>query len=127
MTTAKTILRRLFRVYAHIYHSHFDQISALGIEGESLQSSIQHLHDDSIVYRADAGLAHLNTNYRHFLLFVDEVRSPVPSHICPRPHDQSIEVIMPGLADIQFSLLSDNKDLLPLEELNKRILAETGK
>ena len=32
MTTAKTILRRLFRVYAHIYHSHFDQICALGIE-----------------------------------------------------------------------------------------------
>jgi hypothetical protein len=28
-----TILRRLFRVYAHIYHSHFDQICALGIEG----------------------------------------------------------------------------------------------
>lgn len=34
MTTAKTILRRLFRVYAHIYHSHFDQICGLGIEGE---------------------------------------------------------------------------------------------
>jgi MOB kinase activator 1 len=33
-STAKTILRRLFRVYAHIYHSHFDQICALGIEGE---------------------------------------------------------------------------------------------
>jgi MOB kinase activator 1 len=33
MATAKTILRRLFRVYAHIYHSHFDQICALGIEG----------------------------------------------------------------------------------------------
>ena len=31
--TAKTILRRLFRVYAHIYHQHFDQICALGIEG----------------------------------------------------------------------------------------------
>lgn len=30
-----TILRRLFRVYAHIYHSHFDQICALGIEGQS--------------------------------------------------------------------------------------------
>lgn len=34
MTTAKTILRRLFRVYAHIYHSHFDQICGLGIEGK---------------------------------------------------------------------------------------------
>ncbi|WWC87555.1 uncharacterized protein L201_002445 [Kwoniella dendrophila CBS 6074] len=73
MNTAKTILRRLFRVYAHIYHSHFDQICALGIE------------------------AHLNTNYRHFLLFVDE-----------------------------FALLSE-KDLIPLEEFNKTILDETGR
>ena len=40
MTTAKTILRRLFRVYAHIYHSHFDQICALGIEGESCLLSL---------------------------------------------------------------------------------------
>jgi len=35
INTAKTILRRLFRVYAHIYHQHFDQICALGIEGMS--------------------------------------------------------------------------------------------
>ncbi|KIR40093.1 kinase regulator [Cryptococcus deuterogattii 99/473] len=73
MTTAKTILRRLFRIYAHIYHAHFDQICALGIE------------------------AHLNTNYRHFLLFVDE-----------------------------FALLSE-KDLVPLEDFNKTILNETDK
>lgn len=29
----KTIFRRLFRVYAHIYSNHFDHICALGIEG----------------------------------------------------------------------------------------------
>jgi len=46
--TVKTIIRRLFRVYAHIYSSHFEQICALGIE------------------------AHLNTSYRHFFLFVNE-------------------------------------------------------
>lgn len=40
MTTAKTILRRLFRVYAHIYHAHFDQICALGIEGESRRNKM---------------------------------------------------------------------------------------
>lgn len=33
-SVCKTILRRLFRVYAHIYYEHFDQICALGIEGE---------------------------------------------------------------------------------------------
>jgi MOB kinase activator 1 len=32
-TVCRTILRRLFRVYAHIYYEHFDQICALGIEG----------------------------------------------------------------------------------------------
>lgn len=31
--TVRTIFRRLFRVYGHIYSSHFDQICALGIEG----------------------------------------------------------------------------------------------
>jgi len=46
--TVKTIVRRLFRVYAHIYSNHFDQICALGIE------------------------AHLNTSYRHFFLFIHE-------------------------------------------------------
>ena len=34
--TVRTIVRRLFRVYAHIYSSHFDQICALGIEGAFL-------------------------------------------------------------------------------------------
>jgi len=32
--TVRTIFRRLFRVYAHLYSNHFDQICALGIEGE---------------------------------------------------------------------------------------------
>jgi MOB kinase activator 1 len=43
---AATILRRLFRVYAHCYHSHFRQVVALGEE------------------------AHLNTCFKHFALFV---------------------------------------------------------
>jgi hypothetical protein len=76
MTTAKTILRRLFRVYAHIYHSHFDQICALGIEGQSaLLGSLDQLVLFFIHQRL-TGTAHLNTNYRHFLLFVDEVSPP---------------------------------------------------
>jgi hypothetical protein len=39
LSTCKTILRRLFRVYAHIYYEHFDQICALGIEGEYFSRS----------------------------------------------------------------------------------------
>ena len=41
----KTIFKRLFRVYAHIYHSHFQKIVSLKEE------------------------AHLNTCFKHFVLF----------------------------------------------------------
>ncbi|KZV18986.1 MOB kinase activator-like 1 [Dorcoceras hygrometricum] len=44
----KTILKRLFRVYGHIYHSHFQKI--LGLEEA----------------------AHLNTCFKHFVLFNTE-------------------------------------------------------
>eukprot|EP01104_Vermistella_antarctica_P013284 TRINITY_DN3_c1_g1_i1.p1 TRINITY_DN3_c1_g1~~TRINITY_DN3_c1_g1_i1.p1 ORF type:complete len:228 (+),score=58.42 TRINITY_DN3_c1_g1_i1:34-684(+) len=44
----KDIFRRLFRVYAHIYHSHFQKIVSLGEE------------------------AHLNTSFKHFIYFVQE-------------------------------------------------------
>ena len=44
----KTIFKRLFRVYAHIYHSHFQMILALGLE------------------------YHLNTCFKHFIFFIDE-------------------------------------------------------
>jgi MOB kinase activator 1 len=46
----KTILKRLFRVYAHIYHSHFRQVVALELE------------------------PHLNTCFRHFIRFVQARR-----------------------------------------------------
>lgn len=49
-SAVKTIFKRLFRVYAHIYYSHFDKISNLGAE------------------------AHLNTCFRHFIYFVDEFK-----------------------------------------------------
>jgi len=41
----KTIAKRLFRVYAHIYHAHFDRVVALDEE------------------------VHLNTSFRHFMYF----------------------------------------------------------
>jgi MOB kinase activator 1 len=47
-SVVKTIMRRLFRVYAHIYHSHLDQIVACGAE------------------------AHLSTCFRHFMYFASE-------------------------------------------------------
>lgn len=44
----KTIFKRLFRVYAHIYHAHFPKVVGLGAE------------------------AHLNTCFKHFIYFVQE-------------------------------------------------------
>mmetsp|Transcript_17286 Transcript_17286/g.25728 ORF Transcript_17286/g.25728 Transcript_17286/m.25728 type:complete len:202 (+) Transcript_17286:57-662(+) len=48
VSVVKTIFKRLFRVYAHIYHSHFAKIVALGEE------------------------AHLNTSFKHFIYFIQE-------------------------------------------------------
>nr|GMD76070.1 MOB kinase activator-like 1A [Ipomoea batatas] len=65
----KTIFKRLFRVYAHIYHTHFQKIVSLKEE------------------------AHLNTCFKHFILFTNE-----------------------------FGLI-DKKELAPLQELIESIIA----
>lgn len=46
--TVKTIWRRLFRVYAHVYCEHFSVVVGLGLE------------------------SHLNTSFKHFVLFAKE-------------------------------------------------------
>ncbi len=46
----KQIFKRLFRIYAHIYYSHFEKVVALGEE------------------------AHLNTCFKHFYYFVTEFK-----------------------------------------------------
>jgi MOB kinase activator 1 len=48
VTQIKTIFKRLFRAYAHMYHSHFDHFVALGAE------------------------THLNTCFKHFIVYVNE-------------------------------------------------------
>uniref|UniRef100_A0A6A7G6E8 Mps1 binder-like protein n=2 Tax=Hirondellea gigas TaxID=1518452 RepID=A0A6A7G6E8_9CRUS len=55
----KTIFKRLFRVYGHIYHSHFPKIVGLGAE------------------------AHLNTCFKHFIFFVDEFNLIDPKELAP--------------------------------------------
>lgn len=42
----KTITRRLFRIYAHLYSNHFDQICALGIEGKQYYHRGRPLHTE---------------------------------------------------------------------------------
>jgi MOB kinase activator 1 len=67
-TIARTMLKYLFHIYAHIYHEHFNQIIQLKEE------------------------AHLNTSFKHFILFIQE-----------------------------FNLI-EKKDLVPLQELIERFL-----
>jgi MOB kinase activator 1 len=53
------ILKRLFRVYAHIYHSHMDKVKSLG------------------------GNVHLNTSFKHFIHFVNEFSLIDPKELEP--------------------------------------------
>ena len=55
----KNIFKRLFRVYAHIYYSHFDKIIELGEE------------------------AHLNTCFKHFYFFITEFQLIPPQELEP--------------------------------------------
>lgn len=58
-TSVKNIFKRLFRVYAHIYHSHFAKIVSLGEE------------------------AHLNTSFKHFIYFVQEFQLVDKKELAP--------------------------------------------
>lgn len=55
----KTILKRLFRVYAHTYHAHYDNIVRL---------------------REDP---HLNTSFKHFIYFVQEFQLVEKKELAP--------------------------------------------
>lgn len=70
-TIAKTILKRLFRVYAHIYHQHFAEVVQLGEE------------------------AHLNTSFKHFIFFVQEF------HLIERRELAPLQELIDKLTDIR--------------------------
>lgn len=77
MSVAKTILKRLFRVYAHIYHQHFDPVIQLQEE------------------------AHLNTSFKHFIFFV-QVRTwqmvfSLPRYIIPLSLCKKISIFLGSL------------------------------
>jgi len=58
-SNVKQIFKRLFRVYAHIYHCHFPEVLGLGVE------------------------AHLNTSFKHFMYFVLEFDLITASDLTP--------------------------------------------
>jgi MOB kinase activator 1 len=76
----KTIFKRLFRVYAHIYHSHFQKIVSLKEE------------------------AHLNTCFKHFILFTH-----VPSLTTDPfyPFSPFFFILSPLFSDLVFCILCD--------------------
>jgi len=59
LSTVKQIFKRLFRVYAHIYHCHFAEI--VGLKAE----------------------AHLNTSFKHLTYFIQEFDLVVASDLTP--------------------------------------------
>lgn len=59
LSVIKVIFKRLFRVYAHIYHSHFQHIMSLGLE------------------------YHLNTCFKHFIYFIDEFKLVDEKELAP--------------------------------------------
>eukprot|EP01117_Protostelium_nocturnum_P015994 TRINITY_DN624_c0_g1_i1.p1 TRINITY_DN624_c0_g1~~TRINITY_DN624_c0_g1_i1.p1 ORF type:complete len:228 (+),score=79.80 TRINITY_DN624_c0_g1_i1:162-845(+) len=61
-TTVKTIFKRLFRIYAHVYHSHNKEIQELGVE------------------------AHINTAFKHFYLFIREFDLVDEKEMAPLAH-----------------------------------------
>lgn len=58
-SVCKAILKRLFRVYAHVYHAHFDKVISLEEE------------------------RHLNTSFKHFIFFVKEFELMDPKEMSP--------------------------------------------
>lgn len=62
LAQVKVIFKRLFRVYAHIYYSHFDKIMSLSAE------------------------AHLNTCFKHFSVFVKEFELVDAKELQPLAH-----------------------------------------
>ena len=65
LNIAKTILKRLFRVYAHVYHQHFkvwaDQFVGM-FPSKCVLQEIVSLGEE----------AHLNTSFKHFVYFIQE-------------------------------------------------------
>jgi MOB kinase activator 1 len=76
------IYKRFFRIYAHIYHSHFKRINELGAS------------------------AHLNTCFKHFIYFVQEFKLCAPAELTPLQ-----EVIDGMLGKDAKDYQSKNRDL----------------
>jgi hypothetical protein len=66
------ILKRLARVFGHIYHSHFDAITQLG------------------------AIAHLNTAFKHFVAFTLTFKLVDPKELAPL--QELVDTLLPEMA-----------------------------
>jgi MOB kinase activator 1 len=67
----KVIFRRLFRVYAHIYHSHLKESEYFLKQQASTSLILTHIVSNQTVVQLGEE-AHLNTSFKHFIMFVQE-------------------------------------------------------
>jgi MOB kinase activator 1 len=102
LSIAKTILKRLFRVYAHIYHQHFPEVVQLGEE------------------------AHLNTSFKHFIYFVQvNQRNKFVFNIFCLKRLFYLFIFQLGMSQ-EFSLI-DRRELAPLQELIDKLANKEGR
>ena len=124
MDIIKRIFKRLFRVYAHIYHTHFVEACNLKLE------------------------AHLNTCFKHFICFAKVWSDPYLTTscrqmhrdpkcqcciLCARPLHRSgsvgdtirsmLAILHNRLGVVQEFGLVDNKEMVPLQELIDKLCA----
>ena len=116
LSVAKTILKRLFRVYAHVYHQHRDDVRRLDEE------------------------AHLNTSFKHFIYFIEEFNLIDKKELTPlqdlidilNAKDQRWNVCCrdaPIISIIQsiFWLFANNTRCLPIVSLHSHPVSITGR
>jgi MOB kinase activator 1 len=96
----RVIFKRLFRVYAHIYHSHFQKIVGLGAE------------------------AHLNTCFKHFIYFVHEFKLIDPKEL--QPLKDLIDSLMGKEKEVKREDRPDKKSKKKKEGEEKKGSPEAG-
>lgn len=97
LSIAKTILKRLFRVYAHIYHQHFEEVVQLGEE------------------------AHLNTSFKHFIFFVQV------SFVGNKNSAIVFYFMLTVFFFFQEFNLIERRELAPLQELIEKLTAKDAR
>ena len=85
MKQVRVIYKRLFRVYGHIYHVHFDKIKSLGANGELLLLYLSRRFSAHLQPFAPFA-AHLNTCFKHFIFFIKEFSLVKDSDVSTKSH-----------------------------------------